>query len=301
MSNKCISVITTSFNCAQYIENTIQSVIRQNHPGLQYIVIDAFSTDGTAEIIHRYKDSIDVSVSEPDGGMYHGIQKGAGYVEGEIMAWLNADDAYLPWTFSVVENIFKKFPEVEWIIGQPSYMNQKGQCIKVSSNAGTAYPGKYIRNGWFRPQFAGHLQQESMFWRKSLWDKVGGLNLNLQLAADFELWSRFAQHAELYSVTTPLASFRLRPGEQKSSTEADKYHAEVMSICQNYSPPGKLWDFISKRGEVQRILSRLLIWKKSSFITFSSGENDWIVREMYRPLSRYSFTEALLEYRSKLS
>jgi len=298
MNNKYISVITTSFNCAQYIKSTIQSVIGQNYPALQYIVIDALSTDGTAIILKKYKDSIDTIVSEPDKGMYHGIHKGAGYVESEIMAWLNADDAYLPWTFSVVENIFKKFPEVEWIIGQPSYMNQKGQCIKVSANAGTAYPSKYIRNGWFRPQFAGHLQQESMFWRKSLWDKVGGLNLDLQLAADFDLWVRFAQHAELYSVTTPLASFRLRPGEQTSSVSADKYHAEVMRVCQNLEPPGKLWDFISKRGEVQRILSRLLVWQKSNFITFSSEGNDWVINKAYRPLSRYSFTEALLEYRS---
>jgi len=299
MSNKCISVITTSFNCSQYIENTIQSVIGQDYPALQYIVVDALSTDGTADVLQRYKDSIDIIIREADEGMYHGIQKGAGYVEGEIMAWLNADDAYHPWTFSVVENIFKKFPEVEWVIGQPSYMNQKGQCIKVSSNAGTAYPAKYVRNGWFRPQFAGYLQQESMFWRKSLWDKVGGLNLNLQLAADFELWTRFAQYAELYSVTTPMASFRMRPGEQKSSIAADRYHAEVMSVCQNLRSPGKLWRFASKLGEIPRILARLLVWEKSNFITFHPRANDWIIDKAYRPLSRSSFPEALLEYRKR--
>ena len=109
MSNKFISVITTSFNCSKYIEDTIKSVIGQEFSDLQYIVIDAGSTDGTVEILEKHKDSINVLISESDEGMYYGIQKGAGYVEGEIMAWLNADDAYLPWTFSVVENIFKKF------------------------------------------------------------------------------------------------------------------------------------------------------------------------------------------------
>jgi len=300
MSNKYISVITTSFNCSQYIENTIQSITGQNYSGLQYIVVDALSTDGTDVILDKYKDSIDIVIRESDEGMYHGIQKGAGYVEGEIMAWLNADDAYLPWTFSVVENIFKRFPEVDWIIGQPSYLNQKGQCVKVASNAGAAYPGEYIRNGWFRPQFAGHLQQESMFWRKSLWDRAGGLNLDLHLAADFELWTRFAQYAELYSVATPLASFRRRPGEQKSSIGSDKYCSEVKNVCEGLPSPGKIWDFISKRGDAQRILSRLLVWKRSKVIVFSLRKNEWIIEEMYRPLSRHSFSDVFLEHKSRL-
>ncbi len=293
-----ISVITTSFNCEKYIEATIRSVVEQNCPA-QYIVIDAASTDGTNEILQKYKNSLNVFISEPDSGMYHGIEKGANYVNGEIMAWLNADDTYLPWTFSVVENIFKKFPEVDWIIGQPTYMNAKGQCTKVSSNAGTAYPNKYIKNGWFRTQFAGYLQQESMFWRKSLWDKVGGLNLNLKLAADFDLWTRFAQHAELYSVGVPLSSFRLRPGEQQSSVGEDKYEQEVNQVCQKLTPPGVLWDVISRQGEALRVLSRLLVWKKGKIVVYSSKESGWRIIEMFRPLSRYSFSEALVELKSR--
>lgn len=299
MNNKFLSVITTSFNSAQYIESTIQSVVSQGFSGLQYIVIDAASTDGTAEILQKYNDYIDISITEPDEGMYHGIQKGAGYVEGEIMAWLNADDAYLPWTFSVVENIFKKFPEVDWIIGQPSYMNTKGQCIKVSSNAGTAYPNKYIRNGWFRPQFAGYLQQESMFWRKSLWDKSGGLNTDLKLAADFNLWTKFAQYAELYSVAVPLSSFRLRPGEQQSSVSGDKYKEEVESVCQKLTSPGFVWGLLSRQGEVLRVLSRILIWKKCRIILYSSKDSDWVIKSMHRPLSRYSLSEVLAELSTK--
>ena len=299
MNSKYLSVITTSFNSAQYIENTIKSVISQGFSNIQYIVIDADSTDGTAEILQKYNDSIDISVTEPDEGMYHGIQKGAEYVEGDIMAWLNADDAYLPWTFSVVEDIFNKFPEVDWIIGQPSYINTKGQCVKVSANAGTAYPTKYIRNGWFRPQFAGYLQQESMFWRKSLWDKVGGLNLDLKLAADFDLWTRFAQHADLYSVATPLSSFRFRPGEQQSSVQSGRYQEEVKQVCKNFSFPNKLWAMLSKQGTTMRVLARLMIWKKSKIIVFSSNESDWVIKEMYRPVSRYSLSEILVGSKSR--
>jgi len=296
MNNKSITIVTTSLNCEQYIEYSIQSVLVQGYPHLQYIVIDGASTDSTMEIVNKFQDQLDVIVSEPDEGMYHGIQKGFSYTQGEIMAWLNADDIYFPWTFSIVGRIFQKFPEVEWIISLPTYMNQIGQCIKVSSNAGTAYPRNYIRNGWFRPQLAGYLQQESMFWRKSLWDKVGGLNLKLKYAADFELWTRFANHAELYSVTVPLASFRKRPGEQRSSVEEDKYHNEVMAVCQNLKPPPKIWNFVSRSSEIGRILTRLLIWKNCNFITYSLREKDWVMKKAMRPLSRYSLAEVLLDW-----
>jgi len=294
MSNNSISIITTSFNCAGYIETTIKSVINQDVKA-QYIIMDAASTDNTMDIVNRYKDSIDVISSEPDDGMYHGIQKGAQHVTGDIMAWINADDAYLPWAFSIVKDIFDKHPDIDWIIGQPSYMNEKGQCTKVSSNAGTAYPQKYIQNGWFQPQFAGYLQQESMFWRKSLWDKVDGLNLDIKLAADFELWTKFAQHADLYSVSVPLSSFRLRPGEQQSSVSGDKYSEEVAHVCQGLIKPNSLWRFMSNHGEVLRVLSRMLIWKKAKYLKYSAVDKGWVIKEKYRPLSRYSITEVLSE------
>ena len=294
--NKFISLITSSYNCAKYIDKTIESILGQGYPRLQYIVVDGESTDATLEIINNYRDLIDTIICEPDEGMYHGINKGFDYATGEIMSWLNCDDIYYPWTFSVVENIFRKFPEVDWIIGLPSYINQSGQCIKVSSNACTAYPRNYIRNGWFRPQLAGYLQQESMFWRKSLWEKAGGLNLTYKYAADFELWTRFAQYAELYSVSVPLAGFRIRPGEQKSSVHKDKYEEEVEEICLKFEAPLKIWDFTSKRGGIGRILSRLIIWKQCNFITYSSKNQEWVMKKGVRPLSRYSQTELFLEW-----
>ncbi len=206
--NPYISIVTTTYNCEEYIDQTIQSIHSRNNKNFCHIIVDAGSTDGTVSILNKVKSKFKKFIIEPDDGMYFGIQKGAKYVDTEIMAWLNADDIYYPWTMSVVTEIFKKFPHIDWIIGQPSYINEKGQFIKVSSNSGTAYPTQYIRNGWFRSLFAGYLQQESMFWRKSLWDKVGGLDLNYKYAADFELWTRFAKHADLYSVTAPLAGFR---------------------------------------------------------------------------------------------
>ena len=289
-----ISIITTTYNSEDYLEQTLQSIYHQKDANYTHIIVDGDSKDSTHKILKKYKDNIGQLIIEPDDGMYHGITKGAEYAETEIMGWLNSDDIYYPWTLSVVEQVFKKYPTVDWIIGQPSYINEKGHCIKVSSNSGSAYPNYYIRNGWFQPLLAGYLQQESMFWRKSLWDKAGGLDLKYKYAADFDLWTRFARHADLVSVSLPLASFRKRPG-QTSIINEKGYSTEVVNICSQFSSYPKLWSSFSKIHNYFRIVARLLIWKKCKVITYSEKVNDWILKEKFRPLSRYSLTELLLE------
>jgi hypothetical protein len=290
-----ISVITSCFNCAPYVESTIRSVVQQEYPGeVEYIFIDAASTDQTLAIAGRYAESISVLLSEDDAGQYHGIQKGMEAASGEVMAWLNGDDVYFPWTFSIVGEIFRKYPEVEWVIGTPGYMNARGECTRISANAGTAYPREYIRNGWFRKTLAGYLQQESIFWRRSLWHKAGGLNLNLKYAADFDLWRRFAEHAELYSIAAPLALFRQRPGEQRSSTGMATYEEEVRRVCSGLQRPPRLWEALGSRGAALRNACRQLAWKRCGVIVYSAVRQEWILTQRLRPLARTSLAEALL-------
>jgi glycosyltransferase involved in cell wall biosynthesis len=294
--NLPISVITACRNCDEYIGQTISSIIGQQYQNLQYVLVEGASTDSTLEIVNHYRNEINIIISEPDEGQYYGIQKGMRLASGEIMAWLNGDDMYYPWTFSVINNIFQKFPEVDWIIGQPSYMNRESQCIRISGNAGTAYPREFIRNGWFRKALAGYLQQESMFWRKRLWDKAGGLNLHYQYAADFELWTKFAEYADLCTVTIPLAIFRKRPSEQKSSTGKDKYEREVYEVCSNLKAPPLVWKIIANRGLAWEYLCRMLIWKKCKLITYSERTSGWVLtKNTIRPVSRASLAEVLLE------
>ncbi len=290
-----ISIITTCYNCESYIEQTLQSIHCQKKGDYKHIVVDAVSTDGTQDILKQYKDRLDRLIIEPDDGMYYGINRGYQYVDTEVMAWLNADDVYYPWTFSVVKDIFKAFPQVDWIIGLPSYINEKSQCIKVASNAGTVYPKNYIKNGWFQPLYAGHLQQESMFWRKTLWDKVGGLDLSLKYAADFDLWTRFARYTDLYSVSVPLAGFRKHGKEQTSIVNSIKYYEETVKTCSKLKKPPKIWSFLSSKSNILRIFLRLMIWKTGKIITYSTNENRWGLRKMYRPISRYSLSEVLME------
>ena len=108
-----ISVVTPSFNQSAFLEETLRSVLDQGYPNLEYIVIDGGSTDASADIIRKHAGRITCWVSEKDQGQYDAINKGFARSTGEIMAWLNSDDKYLPWTFSVVGEIFASRPEVE--------------------------------------------------------------------------------------------------------------------------------------------------------------------------------------------
>jgi len=290
-----ISVVTSCFNAGELVEDTIRSVVQQRYPRLQYVFIDGASRDNTFEIARRYESDIAVLLSERDDGQYHGIQKGMSLATGEVMAWLNGDDIYCPWTLSVVGEIFACFPDVDWIVGTSSFMNGRGQCTRVSGNSGTAMPRDYIRNGWFRPELAGYLQQESMFWRRSLWEKVGGLDLSLSLAADFDLWRRFAEHAELHAVNVPLALFRQRPGLQRSSAGQKSYEAEVARICEGLPKPPWLWSKLSAQGEQWRHLARSLVWKDSNVISYAAHQQAWVKVKGPRPLARTSLADLLLE------
>lgn len=290
-----ISIITSCFNQENTIEATIRSIVNQDYPNLEYIFIDAASADRTLEIAEKYGDHIGILLSEPDEGQYFGIQKGLSMATGEIMAWLNGDDVYLPWTLSVVNEIFQQFPEVEWIIGQPSYLNPRNQLTRVSGNAWPVYPRAFIRNGWCRDHLAGYLQQESMFWRKSLWDKAGGLNLNFDYAADFELWTRFACHALLVPVSVPLAGFRKSP-EQKSTKDRAIYEREVKEICRAFRHPPWIWDTVASKGLVLRSLFRCLIWKQGAVISFSDSLNKWVKVKAIRPVSRANISGLLAEF-----
>ena len=253
-----ISIITPVFNRVGMIEQTIRSVLRQNYPNLEYIIIDGGSTDGTVDVIRKYADNEAIRLeddkairqengesevpashlitsspnclikwlSEPDQGMYHAIMKGMAMATGDILAWINSDDMYHTNALHIVGQIFAQLPEVDWLTGTPTLYDAEGLCVKT-------FPTQYwswerFKHGDFR-----WLQQESTFFRKSLFDRVGGLNLDDRLAADFELWCKMFQHAKLYSVNTILGGFR-QHGEQLSIEGQHRYEAEVRTICHTY-------------------------------------------------------------------
>lgn len=216
-----ISIITPSYNQANYLEQTILSVLSQNYPNLEYIIIDGGSTDGSVEIIKKYEDRLAYWISEPDGGLYYAVQKGFEKSTGEIMAWLNSDDVYFQGAFDCVAEIFSNFKQVSWITGNSAYIDEKSRSMGCHSVK------TYSRYGFFIGDY-GFIQQESTFWRRSLWEKTGAkVNVNLNLAADFELWTRFMAVEQLYSANTIIAFFRGRSSNQKSLNQFDLYLKEV--------------------------------------------------------------------------
>ena len=221
-----ISIVTPVFNRVTMIEQTILSVLEQRYPNLEYIIIDGGSTDGTVDVIRRYENQLSYWVSEPDNGMYDAITKGFLHATGDVMAWINSDDMYHTNALHIVGQIFSQLPHVEWLTGIPTMYNAEGLCTKV-------FPIQFW--SWQRFQCGDFrwIQQESIFWKRSLWEKVGGLDLRYHLAADFNLWCKMFQYAPLYSVNTILGGFRLH-GKQLSIGKNDEYETEVEAICMQY-------------------------------------------------------------------
>lgn len=208
-----ISIVTPSFNQSSFIEATIQSVITQNYPNLEYVIIDGGSTDGSIEIIKKYEKHLHYWCSEPDNGQYDAINKGFSHSTGEIMAWLNSDDMYLPWSLRTVASIMSTFPNIEWLSTlSPVYWDYEGFCSGFSNTLG--FSREAFLDGCYLPRSSNSksiawIQQESTFWRRSLWQKTGGfLSTDTRLAGDFELWCRFYTKADLYGTHSPLGGFR---------------------------------------------------------------------------------------------
>jgi glycosyltransferase involved in cell wall biosynthesis len=200
-----ISLVTPVFNSARYLEATIHSVLNQGYPNLEYIIIDGGSTDGSVDILRKCAPQLHAWVSEPDHGMYDAINKGFTRSSGELMGWISATDLLHAGSLFVVGSVFGTFPEVEWITGRPTGFSDNGMAVEVLK----------LRQ-WSRlPFLAGanrYIQQESTFWRRSLWDRAGGrVDDSRRKASDFELWVRFFRHAKLYPVDALIGGFRSHP------------------------------------------------------------------------------------------
>ncbi len=224
-----ISIVTPNYNQEKFIESTINSVLNQNYPNLEYIIIDGGSTDKSIEIIKKYESKITFWISEKDNGMYDAINKGFARSTGSIMAWINSDDILAKDSLMTVAAIFEN-KKINWLQGYPTVIDEADSIIYQREAVYTKY---FFYSKQYHKSLA-FIQQESTFWSRKLWNTVGGnLDCTYKLAADFDLWMRFFKYEKLKCIPLQLGAFRKREGQQSENIKA--YLAEAAcSVKQNY-------------------------------------------------------------------
>ena len=224
-----ISIVTPSFNQGQFLEKCINSVLSQNYPNVEYIIMDGGSTDNSVEIIKKYEKYLAYWQSRPDGGHYAAVNEGLKKTTGEIMGWLNSDDMFHPGGLFVLEKVFKRFQHIDFLTAK-----------RIGFNAlGNTYSAKYEQQTWNRNILLDKnsldkcmfIMQEATYWRRDLWERAGAsLNLSYRLAADLELWLRFTRFTQLHTVDALVAGFRSYGPQQRSQMFRAEYIAECEEV-----------------------------------------------------------------------
>ena len=220
MSDPLISVITPSFNQGPFIEETIQSVLSQDYPHIEYLVIDGGSTDNTIEILRTFEGRL-TWVSEPDNGQADAINKGFRRAQGHILCWLNSDDLYLPKSLSKVAAYFVNHPEVSMIYGGGHLVDREGKFI-------VRFPLEPFDLGHLAEQC--YIFQPAVFFRKEVFDAVGPLNSDLHYCMDYDYWIRIGKHlgGGIGTIFDPLAEARYYP-EAKTISKREEGLEEIMA------------------------------------------------------------------------
>jgi len=227
------SIVTPSFNQGRFIEETIKSVLNQDHPNIEYIVIDGASTDNTLEILKKYYNKI-IWKSEPDDGQTQAINKGLKMATGEVLAWQNADDTYLPNTVSIVADFFLKNPDVGMVYGYFNYIDENSRIILTKKLSQFNYR-KFV-SGKFTPN------QPTVFFRKDVIEKAGYLDERFNFSMDRELYCRIGREFKIALIPKVLGNFRIHP---QSKTMIDKnnkkWEKEFRLIRKMYAPGFVNW------------------------------------------------------------
>lgn len=275
-----ISLVTPSFDQAEYLEATLASVLDQEYPRLEYVVIDGGSSDGSVSIVERCEDRLAFWVSEPDNGHTDGLNKGFAHTSGEIMGWINSSDLHLPWTLRTVAEVFRDVSQAEWIMGRQTVAAADGVPKAVFASAWNRYDFLGGRYRW--------LQQESVFWRRSLWERAGGrIDPSARYACDFALWLRFMDLAPLYHVPVPLGLYRQH--EVRRGTGGGAYADETRRLWEDWraaaparerrrgrlvaSVPGRAGDLW--REALAR--SPLAPWYRHPHVVYDAARERWVV------------------------
>lgn len=243
-----VSIVTPSYNQVTYLETTIRSVLAQDYPALEYFIIDGGSTDGSADIINKYSEKLTWWISEPDSGQAEAINKGLSRASGEIVAWLNSDDLYLPEAIKGAVAAFQAHPQGSLVYGN---------AISIDTHGRPLHFWTFPDWGWEQLMSYRIICQPSVFIRRSVLDKVGLLDTSYHFMLDHNLWMRIVLHGEVFHIPELWAAARYHP-RAKNVAQAPEFGREAFRLWEWMQAQPQLEPWIKQnQRQIQAGLHRL--------------------------------------------
>lgn len=222
-----ISIITPSYNQGRYLEETINSVLDQDYPNLEYLIFDGGSTDNSVDIIRKYESHVSYWESIPDKGQAHALNKGLRRVTGDIVGWLNSDDIYLPGALFTVATEFLSH-DINFLYGACLIFNES-----QSNRDNVRFPQRRITD--YLPAF-DYIDQPSSFWSRAIMDEIGLLDEDMHYAFDWDFFIRIYEKYSLYCSDAVLSGYRIH-ATHKTGTGGQKRIKEILAIVDRYASP----------------------------------------------------------------
>ena len=254
MSFPSISIVMDSYNQVKFIENSIRSVVDQDYPDLEFIIFDGGSTDGSVEIIKKYESRISYWQSKPDGGQVKALNAGIDKSTGDIVGVLDSDDMLCPDTLHIVGKYFAENPDKEWLGGGGIIRDvKKGDTVKL--------PEKIDFESFLKNWNEYWICQPSIFWKKSIWNKIGSFDEMYNSSFDYDFWLRLAREGE-GGMVDDILSISLRHDEQKTQKMDYQTFVETNLIMFSYGARNEAMnnfkDILKKCFKLRRALSFIL-------------------------------------------
>ncbi len=223
-----ITVITPSYNQAGYIRQTVESVLEQSYPNLEYLVVDGLSTDRSLAILSEYTDRLTL-IAERDSGQTDAINKGLRRATGEVVCWLNSDDYFLPGTLHTVGQFFANNPHQQWLTGDCLIVDETGQSIQ----APIRQYKRLLRHlpGQFYLGLTNAICQPATFWRREAHSQLGYLNESLRYTMDYDWWLRLHEVQSPARLNKTLTAFRIHGASKGGSQFGPQFAEDYATLC----------------------------------------------------------------------
>lgn len=228
MPRPTVSIITPSYNQAPWLDATVQSVLRQDYPAIEYLVMDGASTDGTIEILRGYNGRVRW-VSRPDAGQTDAINKGFAATTGEILTWLNSDDTLEPGAVSAAVDYLQRHPDVAVVYGDANFIDPAGRYIGRCAHVEPFDAHRLLH-------YSDFIVQPAAFFRRSVFEEVGGLDADLHWSMDYDLWLKIARRHKMAYIPTVLANYRWF-GANKTAVGGLQRIEEVERVARRHGAP----------------------------------------------------------------